>query len=822
MAKPFVVMLPAVERESLRNAGVIPAGSFRSFETEIDGWEDDGRQSEVRAPSIYLWPFDVRYAESGRLVADIEKNPADIAAFFGVGAASDDAERRHNERLVAKLLGAVCVHVVFLDRKQEGTGYAAFGSFAEIAQWSRDFRKALDIRFANTPAFHNSENVLVIIARGQQVKASAEELADFSKCVGNEPDCTFKSCYYMDYNLRVGTTGKVIHAADVWDVMVSRLLLAFALSREGVPDEANSQHTCWQRPGIKIWRAQECHVGIEGVEQNAFLNDALSLANSQLQNWMEDRDTVNLPMLSDDDGNAVSIEGVDPLETDGEDDDPEWRSQAFKSWTDFSARRCAEGTADCDGRRWKKRFEAIRKRFSDWKAQHRPGERLPDARAVFSGVGTKPGLVFKGTERLIRILHGNRERIAERLVGGKDSAESAWLEVAEAESERRRQLERLAEDGEAFDLARKHYAGWLPGMIVFVSVSVMFGWVIHRIVFGLGGGIATSLVLAGASAVGAMSAVALVLFLHGRAGRRGACEIHRESIEADRLMVKRDNRVRKMVENALEIRRQLSLRALRFRVWALLERVKTILETEIQSKGSAVTLYDGEDIEENVDLGDADAVKKGFCRATNRQLGVYAPDRGPETMTEVMNRVELWWSVRRNQEEGSRKENFKDLWERLCKRDRECAGHYPARLFAHEIRGFVARFTDDLRHMEEELIIRDNLGELKNGLEQWFRDVVNGDSYLWATGSVTGAHVNERAQSSPTVYFEPDPKLSDLHVLEGISSTNSSAIARFNVVHSDFIGVLPQMAFMFQEYQVEFASDETTGNLVFGEVSDAV
>lgn len=815
MAKPFVVMLPAAERESLRNAGVIPAGFFRSFELDSDDWDDRAKPDS----EVYLWPYDLKYAESERLVADIERNPADIAAFFGIDAATDEAERRQHERLVARLLGAVCVHVVFLDRKRAGTGYAAFGSFSEIAQWSRNFRKALDIRFANTPAFQNTENVLVIVARGQQVKATEGELAEFAKCVGTAPDCSFRSCYYMDYNLRVGTTGRVVHAADVWDVMVSRLLLGFVLSREEVPEAANSQRTFWQRPGIKLWRAQECHVGIDTAAQNAFLNDALSMACSMVGNWTENREVDNLALLSSSDGDVVALEGLEHLALD--EHEPDWRSTHVRSWCDFSGRRCAEGTRDEDGRRWRSRFDGIRRAYSNWMCAHRPGEKLPDSKAVFSGVKTKPGLVFKGTERLLAVLHENRDRIAGLLTGGDDSAESSWQAVAEAELKRCRQLERVSEDAREFDLARRHYAGWLSGLIVFMSVSVLFGWVLHRLVIGLGGSLATSMTLAGASAVGALVAIALVLCLHGRAGRRAMTTLAKESEEADKLMVFRDNRVREMAANALEVRRQMALRALRFRVWALLERVKAILQTEIQTKNASITVYDAMDAYWESDVGDKSSVGRRFRNATDVQLGLYAPDHGPLTKTDVMQRVESWWSVRQNQEEGSRAENFLDLWMRLCARDRECAGYYPARLFAHEIRGFVARFTDDLRHMEEELVIRDNFGEVKQGLEDWYRSVVNSDSYLWATGSVTGLHVNERKQAAPSVYLEPDAKLADLHALGEISRTHSSSLGQFIPVHSNLVGLLPQLAFMFQEYTVEFGSD-ASGNLVFKEVSDAV
>jgi hypothetical protein len=817
MAKPFVVMLPEADRESLRNSGVIPPGAFRSFDTESVGW-DDNMAAGAGASSIYLWPFDLNYADSDKLLADVERNPVDIAAFFGLAASSDDAEMRRNERLIAKLLDAVCVHVVFLDKKRAGSGYAAFGSFSEIAKWSRNLRKALGIRFPNAPVLNENRNVLVIVARGQQVKASKEELAEFSRCVGTDPDCTFRSCYYMDFNLRRGQGGGIIHSHDIWDVMTARLLLAFMLSREETPANANAQATFWENPGIKVWRSQECHVGVDPSSRTDFLDEAFGYVGANLRNAARDADMEKLALFCDDAGSEVSLEGLDHLEV--EEKDPEWRSVEMKSWCDFSASRCASHTIDAEGSRWKPRFAELRRAFGRWCVGRRRTERDPDPGDVFEGVKNSPKVIFEGTSRLEDVLIASRDRMSGSLKG-EGALNSGWSRVFAAERRRLGKLSELAADGEEFDRARRHYVGWLPGIIVFIAVSVMFGWVLHRIVVGLGGALSTSLALAGSAALGAFAAVALILHLHGNAGRRGARAIAEESREADKLMVARDNCVRDMVSKAMGVRRQLLMRALRFRVSVLLKRVESILSKEISARSATAILCDDED-DDVAESTHEDDFKKGFIRTTNRQIGRFRPDDGPATRAAIEQCVNDWWSMTCERRPANPPDNFGHLWAKLASKDSETAGYFPAKLFVREIRDFVARFTDKLRNMEERLVIRDNAAALRDGLRQWFDEIVScDDPYLWATGEISGATITEGMVSSPRIYLQPDPALVDLDEFEQEAMAHATALAHFRPVSSALIGRLPQLGFMFQEYPVSLSSD-ANGNLVFGEVGDAI
>lgn len=818
MPKPFVVMLPEADRESLRNSGVIPPGAFRSFDVEAVGWDDNMGWADG-VPSIYLWPFDVNYADSDKLLADVERNPVDIAAFFGLAASSDDAEMRRNERLVAKLLRAVCIHVVFLDRKKAGTGYAAFGSFSEIAKWSRNLRKAMRIRFANTPEFNDAINVLVIVARGQQVKASKEELAEFSRCIGRDPECTFRSCYYMDYNLRMGKTGGIIHSHDIWEVMTSRLLLAFLLSREEIPENANAQTTFWENAGIKVWRSQECHIGVDPASRTDFLDDAFGYVGQNIRGAIRDDDINKLEVFCYDGGGDVSLEGLNHLEPD--EDEPEWRSLAFKSWCDFSAARCADITVDASGSRWRPRFDKLRKDFATWFTGRRRTESAPDSKDVFDGVKGSPGVIFTGTSRLDSVLHASRDRIT-GLLKVDGSSNSGWRSVFSAEMDRQRKLSELAEDGDEFDRARRHYVGWLPGILVFIAVSVMFGWVIHRIVLGLGGVLSTSLVLAGSATLGAFAAVALILHAHGKAGKRGALAIIEESKAADKLMVARDNRVRDMLARAMSVRRQLLMRALRFRASILLKRVESILSREISTKSAAAILYGDDEDESEVDTTEEDDFKKGFIRATNRQIGRFRPDNGPNTQLAIQECVNRWWSMTTEREPANPPDNFGHLWRKLVAKDIASAGYFPAKLFTREIRDFVARFTDTIRSMEERLIIRDNAVAIRTDLWQWFHEIVScDDPYIWATGEIGGASINEGMVSAPRVYLQPDRHLVDLDDYATEARTHGTAVAYFVPVSSALIGNLPQLGFMFQEYPVSLSSD-VNGNLVFGGVSDAL
>ena len=179
MTRPFVLITPEAEREALRKSGVLPENFFRVFDVNSNGLRkdsDDGR------PSLYLWPYNLKYSEAADRTEDGLFKP-DVPSFFGLNTPLNDAEKRHNERLITGLLSSVMVHVVFLDSRRGQNGYAAFRSFEEVVKWGRSLRRALNVRFRNEDVLQSMESVLVIVARGEQVILRNSDIQRFNDCV---------------------------------------------------------------------------------------------------------------------------------------------------------------------------------------------------------------------------------------------------------------------------------------------------------------------------------------------------------------------------------------------------------------------------------------------------------------------------------------------------------------------------------------------------------------------------------------------------------------------------------------------------------------
>ena len=129
MEKPFVIITRKSDREALRKCGVLPEGVFRTFEGNSNGLRRE--ETGTGLPPVYLWPYDLRYEGVVNDGGEGLYKP-DVPGFFGLETPADDVAKRHNERLIAGLLGCVMIHVVFLDERRKERGYAEFGSFEEV------------------------------------------------------------------------------------------------------------------------------------------------------------------------------------------------------------------------------------------------------------------------------------------------------------------------------------------------------------------------------------------------------------------------------------------------------------------------------------------------------------------------------------------------------------------------------------------------------------------------------------------------------------------------------------------------------------------
>ena len=854
MAKPFVVITPEAEREALRNSGVLPESFFRVFDISSSGlrkdWDDE-------RPSLYFWPHNLRYSGEPDRTADGVYKP-DVPSFFGLKTPVNDAEKRHNERLITGLLSSVMVHVVFLDSRRGQNGYAAFKSFADIVKWGRSLRRALNVRFRNEDTLQSMENVLVIVARGEQVTLRNSDIRDFDDCVqrwrgdifsserdddGEPLRKIFQSCYFMDYNLCVRDSRELYHAAEVWDVVVGRLLLSFLLARNG-------RMRWWQIPGVKLWRSLGCLADIDAESNRKVVDEALASANAKLQNYAaSSEDLDELALLHRDPERVEPIKGV-LLEPDDV-GHAGWRHEPSGGWSDFGASVCAEKSSETTtGPRWKPAFDRIAKSFRDWRVKcSRVGD-ADDAGAVFNAVHRSPGNLLKATEGVYSKLSGDA-------VDSEHKPEEGWKAIVRAELLRRQAVERIKLDAPELEKAQRHYVGLGMSVVAVASVCSALGlasyYVTHTVLDGFGyrlvrqtfsvdpvSGAKTlinstplaslpldwlvALVLFGLFAIGSVLAAALMLGCHLRAGRRAVAKMRSESEAIDALMVDRDRKARELVGQGIWMRDRLHLQGVRFRTWSLLKRTQDILVTELQptlSKLSDVPSADGSSPEVESERHD---VRGTFLARTDRRFGPYRITLKEDVWRALEREVSNWWSAQTtfNSVPVSDARNFFELWHGLCSDDLELAGYFPARTFTAGIRNFVARFSDAIRLVAKLNVLKDHKAELRSGVLRWFENLQSTEYYLYATGAVTGEHVNEDMLENARVYLADNDAV-DVDSINASHRGSQADQSRFMPEISAELNLTRHLALLFQEIKIQFCCDaegDEYGHLTFKEVAD--
>ena len=795
MAKPIVIVTPDSDRETLRLCGVLQTGCFRSFDDDRNGAVEEAVSDSSTA--LYLWPYTITYALSEDWAKRVLERPVEFSVFLGMKEAGDDEELRENEVKITRLLGSTMVHVIFLDKSAENRReYAVFRSFAEIAEWSRQFKTMLDVRFRNEAALQQVENVLVIVARGGQVQTTREELGVFNACVGAE--ACFKSCYFLDFNLSVADSHELFHSHAVWDVMVGRLLLAFLLSRE------KDQQPVWMGGGIRLWRSGECtaHVSDEFCAEK--VKEALGKAYAKLPDMIDDAASdAGTPDQRADSSEVFHPPALDPPALDNA------RKLQRDGWADFPSAACSRETASPE--RWRSAFDGIRTEVeAERLSRMGRGGRNDTTSAVFERSHQSPGVLFRESERIGGALRRERDELRETQCG---KMAERWSVVVAAERERRMALDELDKAGNELALAQRHYVGIGPGLIVVLAISSMCGFILYRLVDALGGAFFLSVGLAGATFLGSLVAAVMTLWLHDRHGRAGTEAFIGMSKEADARMVERDERARDMVGAADQLRLRLAMQNARFRVWLLLERIKTILITEIQPNAARVeSVVDGGfGLEDGLS---SDARRRvDFVKLTRVPLEVSRSEMASEGMGKLRELIEEWW------ESPAGKNSFKMLWSGLCHTyDKKAAGHFPARVFIPDIRGFVERFKERVRRevVWQTLHEPNNLKEVAEALELWMKACMNGKVRDFCSGAISGLHDREDEQTGKKIYLRQDDPISGSSDLKSLVSGGQNT----KLIFCEALKELDQQAFFYQEFAVEFDVDPETRHLTFKEVSD--
>lgn len=830
MVKPFVVITPEKDREALRNSGVLPESFFRPFDVESNGLRTD---DDNGIPPVYLWPYELRYTQETERTDDGVFKP-DIPSYFGLNPPVNDAERRHNERLITGLLSSVMVHVVFLDSRRGENGYAAFTSFDEVVKWGQSLRKALNVRFRNEETLLSMESVLVLVARGEQITLRPSDVAHFNDCVqlfrgdqfsidpetGESMRKVFQSCYFLDYNLCVRDSRELYHAAEVWDIVVGRLLLSFLMS-------SKTKTRWWQIPGIKLWRSLDCMVDVDADSDRRVVGEALAEASAKLQDLAAKAESLDrLSLLHRDPVPQPPIKDVPLLPADAGHDG--WRREPEGGWSDFGGESCVvNADQDSEGVRWKPSFDRIRDAFRYWKIKHRETQDDKEVPELFQAIHASPGNLFKATE-------GVYAKLARTGLPPGRNPEANWRALLAAEESRQKAIAQIRVDVPEFRKAQNHFVGL--GVSAFAAASVcsalgLSAYYLLRVLSGSRMLPASDWSLAlGVFAlfvVGAIGAVALMYLCHSRAGRRGMAAIVEESLAVDEWMEKRDQRARDLVEQGILVRDWLRLQSLRFRSWALLKRARDMLVTELQptlsQKTNAEIVADAQSAE-----GEHLGVRETFLSRTRKVFGPYRIAMKEELRVEMSRLISLWWSERAfslNPVPLSETDNFFELWKGLCAEDQMSSGYLPARPFSEGIRSFVSRYTDSVRSLARNQVLSDHQNDLRSGIADWYDDLQRGEYYLYATGAVTGEHVNEDSLENARVYFADcvAVDLDRIHLLQASAQADQS---RFMPESRDELNRTKHLALMFQEIKVRFdcdaADDAEYGHLVFKEIEDVV
>ena len=243
MSQVVVMMESQSDREALQQGGVLPKGTFRSFDELAD------RRIVNGDGLIYLWPHD-----PGPMM-DAEGRPSSLAALVGKPDVGEEGQRA--EVYFSHLFGKTLVHVMFLDKKSEEGDFigrkASFDSLEKVRRWGARFDEAIRSRFSDEQA-RTINHVLVLVARGGQVSTTTDELSRFLECLkdSSKTNGCLRTCYFLDYNLEMDD-GRVplFHSEQVWPVMVSRLLLRLLMAGGW---EENGK---FLSPGFHLWRAED-------------------------------------------------------------------------------------------------------------------------------------------------------------------------------------------------------------------------------------------------------------------------------------------------------------------------------------------------------------------------------------------------------------------------------------------------------------------------------------------------------------------------------------------------------------------------------------
>ena len=835
--KPVVLFAPEEGREVLRTNGVLPSDWFHSFSTFLD---ETGAEEPDEEPSFVFWPHRFDY----RIPSETGPNTApDLAEFLGVPRAQDEeTKRRHEREIVTAFLRATTVHLAILDGNEKtGTDYLKFRSCAELVAWGQAFSRSLHKRFDGEETLERRVGVLVVVVKGEQVKASQADLDAFGRMIAER--AVFDACYVIDYSARLGKVGTIFHAADVWDIHVSRLLLSFVLNQE------QSGSIIRDGRAIRVWQAAECELPLDATICTEAVNEALNRCARKIGG------------KPDPDSCASTWQGME-LDAKGLQEEPaarrllpkedagKWRRLSwFGGWSAFDVGALCRET--CDPARWTESLKRTGDEFARWCHERFPLFAKSRSRQIFDRVHADPYVLGGQIARLEQEIGDEHDRLDD-LGGSKRevvSFEREWSSLVECERQRQSVLAdltitdgsgRLVDEPEslatAVRSAQDHYVGLVYGSLALLAVVLVSGAIIRRVLFAAGGATAsaamTATLLSLSVAAGGLSMLLLTMGLQRESGNCAVRKLIKRSEEADMRMSDRDALARTLVRKARVYGYCRSRKLFLERTHALLNRVLLILRRETRSEAVSVTRDLWHEGASAVKDTDGRRLFKAATVKTFAPLKVSAHDDG--LVRKVSELTEEWWGAESSPRHPTLRSLWKDLGrqydERRIGRERFVTGHFPAVAYAVGLQNFVARFLREVVGETRRLILERCLART---VDPVFRETsVRKDLFDWCkrwhedetVSCATATWQEMETVAFPQYVYVPwdaaragqnrSPGPYDPESLRRDLSRNENQNGEVKVYGSKIIDRVRAFAFFYQELEVRLQSSKD-GVLVF-------
>lgn len=764
MPTSFIIFAPEQERKRLRDNGVLPPGFFG----DIDHHIEDG------APFCF-WPYELNYAAGDELAASVREHPVHVPEFFGMKASADVEARNLATDRVVKVLKSVSVHIVFLDDDINNgrEDYVSFRSFAELTRWSANLNEVLRVAFARNHMLSAPESVLVLIARSASIKVSREELAAFSSQIGEGR--TFTSCYFLDHHLAIGGGRDFAPSRDVWDLMVARLLHAFYLSCDGRSERVIGEF--WTIPGIKVWRASECVFSVDDKTSET--------TRRWIRSWVYD----NLcNRLADGDAPKGVLGAMESPEMPGDDQDGGNDTLGF-SENDYWLR--------VDPAQYKRRLEDPRRVGNALRVMARYLAQEHDRLRTNSGDGAAPE-IFGNVHQDAGYVQPSRKAIDSEIRLRLDELqecdpETEWKRVTSLNGRRQKMMDDL-NSGDEFSVIKRHYIGWKLGFAVLVSVVSGYGVFAYLLLSKvLGAGVFYS-ILAGLSiSIGAFAMLTKILIAHNRAGQRAVRAMSGYCREIDRITKERDGYIRSSVYKGMRRHMLFNQLACGSRVKSLLERLFTMLETELQGSDTVAGARDP-----SVSVSESE-LRVRFKKSSRHDV-TFVPGKSVFEKSKIDKIVEDMWNGR------SLGHDFSRLWKDLCKNDSRTAGHFPAAAFIPALRRYSSEIVDSVYAEAIDRSIDPDSQVTVDAFTAWMGGIAAQNYYAGFSSEINASVVDTNRRCQHLFFF---PRLRDTVV----RVTDSAPINFSPHPAPQILAENGTMAMAYEEAVVEMAIDANGGLL---------